>query len=250
VKRLLWIGVIACGGGKPSVAPTEPQPPRTTRVPIEESEPDDGVDVVSTHGHMEPAVVQAGIQPHAGELSECYTSRVGKRGWLGGHVSLHWEIQKDGTVKTVKLAESDLGSWPIEKCLLEIARVAAFGKPVGGDADFTVPLDFFAQGTHKSSAAVWDEDQGLKAVGGQLVKLDDCAKQKGVKGGRPDDVTITLYVGSQGKAQSVGFSSTKTVLDDSWVECAEKAALAWRLPDPRGPVAKLAIRYRSSEGAP
>jgi hypothetical protein len=244
VKRLLWIAVVACGGGKPSGTPAEPQPHRTTRVPIEESEPDDGIEVISSHGHMEPAVVQVGIRPHVDELSDCYTSRLGRRGWLGGKVSLHWDIQKDGTVKAVKLAESDLGAWPIEKCLLEIARAAAFGKPVGGDAEFDVPLEFSPTGSARSPATIWDEDQGLKAVGGQLAKLDDCAKQKGVKGGRPSDVTITLYVGPAGKAQSVGFSSPKTVLDDGWAECAEKAALAWRLPDPRGTVAKLAIRYR------
>ena len=74
--------------------------------------------------------------------------------------------------------------------------------------------------------------------------LDECAKAKGAKGGHPADVTITVYVGPMGKAQSVGFASAKTVLDDIWADCAEKAALAWRLPDPRGTIAKLAIRYR------
>jgi hypothetical protein len=140
----------------------------------------------------------------------------------------------------VKLSESDLGAWEIEKCLLELARVATFDKPIGGDADFTVPLEFSPTGR----TIVWDEDQGLKAVGGQLAKLDVCAKAKGVKGGHPQDVTVTVYVGARGKAQSVGFSSPKTVLDDAWAECAEKAALGWRLPDPRGTVAKLAVRYR------
>jgi hypothetical protein len=168
-------------------------------------------------------------------------SRVGKRRWLGGHVSIHWDIKRDGTISAVKLAESDLGAWSIEKCLLDIARAATFGKPIGGDADFSLPLDFSATG----KSASWDEDQSLKAVGGQLAKLDACAKAKGVKGPAPRDVTITVYVGPQGKAQSVGFASARSVLDDVWAECAEKAALAWRLPDPRGTIAKLAVRYRA-----
>jgi hypothetical protein len=190
---------------------------------------------------MEPAANQIGIEPHKEGLGDCYMTRVGKRGWLGGHVSIHWEIHRDGTITAVKLAESDLGAWPIEKCLLEIARGATFGKPIGGDADFSIPLDFSSKGR----PALWDEDQALKAVGGQLAALDACAKAKGVKGPAPEDVTVTLYVGPQGKAQSVGFASPRSVLDETWAECAEKAALAWRLPDPKGAVAKLAVRYRA-----
>jgi hypothetical protein len=238
VKRWLIGLSLGCGGSdKPVDQPVEPTQ-RTTRVPVEESEPDDGVEVISSRGHMEPAVVEAGIRPHAGELSDCYTTRVGKRRWLGGHVSLHWEIQRDGAVTSVRLAESDLGAWPVEKCLLEVARAATFGKPVGGNADFAIPLDF----TSRGKVELWDEDRTLKAIGGQLAGLDECAKQKGVKGA-PKDVAVTLYVGPQGKAQSVGFASAKSVIDDTWADCAETVALAWRLPDPRGTVGKLAIRY-------
>ncbi len=234
------LGALGCGSSPPpKPAAAEPPPPRSTRTPVED-EPDDGVDIIGSKGHMDPAVVDAALEPHKQDLSACYTTRVGKRRWLGGHVALQWDINKAGVITSVKLSESDLGAWSIEKCLLEIARTASFGKPTGGDADVMVPLDFASKGR----SSVWDEDQGLKAVGGQLAKLDDCAKAKGVKGGPPDDVTVTVYVGPQGKAQSVGFASAKSELDPVWAECAEKAAMAWRLPDPRGTVAKLAVRYR------
>ena len=93
---------------------------------------------------------------------------------------------------------------------------------------------FEGPGTHVTS-------QGLKAVGGQTVKLDACATKKVPA---PSDVTVTLYVGPGGKAQSVGFAG-KTVIDDAWAECAAKAALALRLPDPKGQIAKLAVKYRT-----
>jgi hypothetical protein len=241
---LAIVATAACGGSPKPVPPPEPaiSAKPVTRVPVEDTEPDDGMQVVSAHGHMEPSVVEAGISPHTSELSDCYTSRVGKRRWLGGHVQLHWDIRANGDITAVKLAESDLGAWPVEKCLLEIARNATFGRPVGGDADFVVPLDFATKGTKVGE--MWDEDKALRAVGGQLAKLDNCAKAKGHPA-LPDDVTITVYVGPHGAAQSVGFSSGKTVIADAWAECAEKAALAWRLTDPRGQVAKLAIRYRA-----
>jgi hypothetical protein len=250
----------ACGGSSSPPKQPEPQPLQRTRIPIEEPDedegPQDGVQIQSTKGHMELATIEAGIEPHKQTLMDCYMSRVGKRKWLGGRVSITWDINKGGEITAVKLAESDLGAWPIEKCLLETARAATFGKPVGGDADFSIPLDFSAKGR----LLTWDEDQALRAVGGQLASLDECVnpdaagkktkpKKKNGNGKRvqlPDDVVVTMYVGPGGKAQSVGFSSTKSQIDETWAECAEKLAMGWRLTDPRGVIAKLAIRYRAN----
>ena len=239
MKWLVLFALAACGGSKPPPPPppkAEPPAPVAKRVPIEDSEVEDSsVTVVNAKGHMDKAAVEAGISPHHDELSDCYMKNVKRRRWLGGHVLIHWDIKKDGTVTAVKLmAESDLGAWPIEKCLLEVARSASFDKPIGGDADFSLPLDFSAKG----ASLPWSEDQALRAVGGQLGKLEACDK----KHPRPHEVTITLYVGTHGRAQSVGFSSDATEIDDKWAECATKAVMGWRLPDPKGIVAKLAVR--------
>lgn len=246
---ILVLLLAACGGDKPKAKePESPQvsPKITTRQVVDnDGEPTEGVTIVNGRGRMEQADIEAGLDPHKQELSDCYMSRVGKRKWLGGDVQIHWDISKDGEITAVKLVESDLGAWPIEKCLLDIAKAAKFAPPKGGDADFMVPLSFSAKG----GALAWDEDQGLRAVGGQLVKIDNCMKDKKVAKkvkAPPDDVTITVYVGPRGAAQSVGFASKASVLDEEWAACAEKAALGWRLPDPRGQVAKLAVRYRAN----
>lgn len=246
----------ACGGSA-APPPVKPEPevePRATRVVIEEPDQEEGVTIINARGRMDVAVIETGIAPHTQALTECYTTNLKRRRWLGGHVVLHWDIQKDGVISAVRLAESDLGNWEIERCLLEVARAATFGKPIGGDADFQIPLDFTAKGR----ALTWDADQALRAVGGQVASLDECAdggkghsqanrKANGKAKPRgkvvvPADVTLTLYVGPGGKAQSVGFSGG-SVIDDQWAECAERAALGWRLPDPRGQIAKLAVRY-------
>jgi hypothetical protein len=227
----------ACGGSPPpKPPPPKPEPaPVAKRHIIEDStEPEEGVTIINAHGHMEKEAVEAGLAPHNGELSDCYMKKVGRRRWLGGHVLIHWDIKKDGTVTAIKLmSESDLGAWPIEKCLLDVARSATFDKPIGGDADFSLPLEFSARG----ATLPWTEDQALRAVGGQLAKLDACDKL-----GRAREVMITVYVGPHGKAQSVGFSSDKSEINEKWAECASKAALAWRLPDPKGMIAKLVVR--------
>lgn len=243
-----WCGLglaSGCGGSPPPPRQPEPAPaPRPTRVPIEEDEVEEGVQIVGARGRMDTSAIEAGIAPHKQALSDCYLTNLNRRRWLGGQIVLHWEISKEGEVTSVRLAPIDpsadpatnLGNWTIEKCLLDVARQATFDKPIGGDADFQIPLEFTARGR----IATWTEDQALRAVGGQTVKLDACAKGKVHK---PDGVTITVYVGPSGKAQSVGFAS-KHDIDDAWADCAEKAALAWRLPDPRGVIAKLAITYK------
>lgn len=241
IRGALLLALVAACGGK-STPKSEPPPVVSakpiTRVPVEEPPEEEGVTVLNARGRMEVSAIEAGLAPHSAALSDCYMSKVNRRRWLGGHVVLKWDIKKDGTVTAVKLVESDLGNWPIEKCLLEVARSATFGKPIGGDADFSVPLDFTAKGRLVS----WEEEKGLRAVGGQTVKLDACAKGKVPA---PSDVVVTVYVGPAGKAQSVGFASAKSTIDDAWADCAEKAAMAWRLPDPKGIVAKLAIKYRA-----
>ena len=247
----LAIALGACGGGQqPADRPPVISAVPTTRVVVEDAHeegPEDGVEFASTRGHMEIAVIEAGIAPHKQALSDCYTTNLKKRRWLGGTVIIHWDIAKDGTVTAVRLGETEpgtnLGNWQIEKCILDVARAATFGKPVGGDADFQIPLEFTAKGKLVS----WDADQTLRAVGGQTAKLDACAKPKGrgVKeriDAPKGEVWITVYVGPNGKAQSVGFAGKATIAD-AWADCAEKAALAWRLPDPRGTVAKLSVAY-------
>jgi TonB family protein len=244
-RAVLAVVLVACGGKAPPPPPppvAEAAPAPAKRVVVEKDDDDstDGIKFAHTRGKMDQAAITAGLEPHTQAMTDCYMTKVGRRRWLGGHVVLHWDIKKDGTVTSVRLSESDLGNWDIEKCLLDAAREATFDKPQGGDADFTVPLDFSAKG----NAQIWDEDKSLRAIGGQLARLDTCPDKKAKKHEKPINVTVTLYVGPHGKAQSVGFSSPNTEITDDWMGCAAKEAVAWRLPDPRGQIAKLAIRYK------
>lgn len=262
----------ACGSSAPP--PAKPEPvveKKVTRVPIEDESndevPEEGVTFTKTKGAMTKEAIEAGLAPHTQELSDCYMKKVGKRKFIGGHIVLHWDIKANGTITSVKMAESDLGSREIEQCLVDIAWAATFEKPSGGDADFTVPLDF----SPTRNTQFWDEDKALRAVGGQIAALEDCdnpeKKADKTKGGHkkkapppkkdpdvkperpeprpPSNVVVTLYVGPQGKAQSVGFSSPTSELGQKWTACAEQAAMGWRLPDPRGQIAKLAVRYKA-----
>src|SRR3569623_993150 len=141
MRRVVPLVLFAACGGKPPPPPPPPvahEAPRAQRVIVEtdkDDEPQDGVKFTHTRGKMDQDAIKAGLEPHAQELSDCYMTKVGRRRWLGGHVVLHWDIKRDGTVTSVKLSESDLGNWDIEQCLLEAARRATFAKPQGAEAD-------------------------------------------------------------------------------------------------------------------
>jgi hypothetical protein len=276
MRAVVPLLLVACGGSKPP-APAAPPPPekKVTRIPIEtnEDEPEDGVTFTNKKGTISKEKIDAGLAPHQQAMMDCYTTKVGKRRFLGGEVRLLWELKADGSIKTVKL-DSNLGAWDVEKCLLDIAWSASFDKPTGADAEFEIPLNFSAT----RSTAIWDEDEALRAVGGQLALLDECPngdplhKKAPVKKGAkkapkkappkapkgdvevkpdrpeprpPSNVTITMYIGPQGKAQSIGFSSPTSELGPKWATCAAAVAASWRLPDPKGQIAKLAIRYKA-----
>ena len=198
--------------------------------------------LTSTHGTMDPALIEKAMAGHTAALADCYTERVGTRRWLGGEVKLHWRIDGNGALTSVALGDGDLGAWPIEKCMLDIARTITFPKPKGGQTEFTVPLQFSAKG----KAVVWDADRSLAAIGGQTKKLEECRKLAQLPATSSGDATttiaITMYVGPGGKAHSVGFATTAGLPPaDDWFDCVEKIAMGWRLPDPRGQYSKLAI---------
>jgi hypothetical protein len=237
------VPVVAACGGKPTPAPIIATPPPGAG----DGEPDapppedeDGVEIVSTRGKIDPDAVTRAIQPHAAALEACYADHVGRRRWLGGGIELRWDVGADGAMAQVRLIRSDLGAWTIEKCVLDIARQLSFGKPRGGKAHVSAPVEF----SLGSGAVAWSEDQAVRAVGGKFKELGECAKK--AETADPTNVTVTIYVGTRGKVQSVGFASPSG-FDDAWADCAQGRAMAWALTDPRGKVAKLSFVYNPAE---
>lgn len=250
----LW----SCGGAKPATNDPSSSGYRTRTTRAED--PDDGVSLSTSRGVLEPEQIRATVEPHSEEFSSCYISRVGDRRWLGGKVQLEWQLDGGGGVQSVHVNENDLGAWPVEKCVLAAARRLKFPPPRGGATDFTVPLEFSATG----SAAVWDEAKSAAALAPHLGKLAACAEPpegNAPAAGGPDaapseptaptEVTIALYLGSQGQVLSAGFAVEEpTGFSERWAECAYAAALTWKLAEPRVPVAKLTVRYTPPPAAP
>jgi TonB family protein len=238
-----------CGGSEraePRSPATSGDEPRTVRRVVDEDSDDgggeDGFTVEGTVGHLDPDDIRHGLEPHNGALSRCYEARGKKLKFVDGKVDLKFKVAPDGTVRWVQMADSSLGAWAVERCLLEIARGATFAKPRGGkDAEFSVPIDF----ADPRARATWlTEEEGEAQVRSRVDELSACAAAAGVAD--PRGVWVTLYVGPRGKVKSAGFATRGDgPLEDAWVDCAEDRVLTWKLGDPRGRIVKLGFQYNA-----
>src|SRR5690606_35101554 len=205
----------------------------------DESHHEDGFEVSGTQGHLDPHDIQRALEPYSGDMASCYESRVRKRRYLEGKVELRFNVSREGQTRWVQMLDSSLGAWPVEKCLLDIARSVEFDPPRGrGDATFSVPLEF----NSGRQRALWlSEEQAEAEVAAEKERLVACAEELGEA--EPADVWVTLYVGRRGKVQSVGFANRgEQPVSDTWAACAEQKVMAWQLTDPRGTIHKLGFR--------
>lgn len=238
--RARWLSLAllaACGGGAPDS--TEPGESRAGggANPVdgaddgEDSEPDD-IEVQGTKGTFQPGQIETSIEPHGDDFAACYQSFSRKTKYVGGKLELKYVVGKDASLRHVQVAQSNLGSWTVEKCILGVARQVTFPAPKGGDAEFTVPLDF----TSPRSPEWWEESRAETEVGDVKGQLAEC--------GDADAVQVTLYVGPRGKVTSVGFASAAaTPLGDDWATCAEAKIKGWVMTDPKGKIAKMSFSY-------
>jgi TonB family protein len=249
----LVLGLVACGGSEKKVespADDEPEIVQDDEAPTrhhssvpemgDDDDDDDGegMAISGLKGHLDPYDIQNGVKPHSTALARCFEGVAKKEHYLGGEVVLSFTVARDGSVKSVQASRSSVGSWQVENCLLTESQSMSFKKPKGGEADFTLPLDFDA----RRPANWWPEEKAEEEVANRPAELRDCRKEAGVKD--PQNVWVTLYLGNRGVVKSVGFASPhKRGIDPLWAECAVGKITAWTLNDPRGKVAKLGFRY-------
>jgi TonB family protein len=236
-----------CGGGNKKAAeePVAERPP--TRVPIsdgdeEDDEEHEDVEVEGLLGRLDQNDIQPVVEKSWDAVQRCYSSAAGKLRYVGGQVELKFRVNRDGTVKHVHVARGVLGAWPVEKCVLELARAMVFPKPRGGEAVFTFPIEFPARGR-----AIAMEDVRVRGeVEPHLEELAECREiEEDEPAPRPDRIDLTLYVGRGGVVTSAGFSADgEAPIPIGWADCVYEQVVTWKLTDPRGSVWKATTSVR------
>jgi hypothetical protein len=237
---ILLATLVACGGGAKHAEEPKPEPERT-RVPLaseDDEEPDD-VQVEGLMGHIDRSDIQPVIERSWDRVQNCYTGGIGKKRYVGGLMELKFRVARDGTVKHVHVARGTLGSWPVEKCILELARAMSFPKPKGGEAEFSFPIDFPSRGR----TIAMDDARATTELPPKLVNLSKCSED--AEEPIPGRIDVTLYIGPGGKVTSAGFATDGADdIPDAWGDCAHAEATTWKLTDPRGTVWKATATWQ------
>src|SRR5262245_54036781 len=96
--------------------------------------------VDGTLGRLDEAVVQRAVADAESAIEWCLRHPAGGLDYIGGRGVVAARVSRDGHVNHAQVVDGDLGAWPVEKCLVDLARKLSFGKPQGGEAEVRIPL--------------------------------------------------------------------------------------------------------------
>lgn len=162
-------------------------------------------------GVMDTDDVEATIQEHFDDVRGCY-ARAGKaQKYAEGKVLLRFMVAGDGTTEDVRVLESTLGNYEVERCLVEVGRHIHFHAPNGNKpTTFEYPVEFRSS----TGAEVLDVD-GPKVEHAWATLLPQLAACGAVADGQ---VNAIVWVEPNGVAGSVGLA-TEAAVDEEAGDC-------------------------------
>jgi len=122
----------------------------------------------------------------------CFERQLRKEPYLGGTIKLTFRVDRKGKVKELYMAESDLGSLAVERCVLAELVQAAFPPPRGGESEFSFPLSF--------SGHVEPQWWSPRKVERKLRRVKRGKEPPQL----PPGLSLTFYVNRGGRVVSVG----------------------------------------------
>ena len=172
-------------------------------------------------GVVETSEVENAIAGHFDDMKACYRQAGKAQRYAGGRVLLRFIINANGKTDDVLVAESDLGNYRVERCLVHVGRSIAFKAPDGHKATtFDYPLEFRASGR----PPVLNLD-GLKVehdVSLQLHQLRTCGRRAS------GPVAAIFYIEPGGLVGSVGLAGGAP-LDEDTGDCIVHAIRRWHM---------------------
>ncbi len=214
----------ACGGDKGArrtpggpqfvIKNKKPAPPKN-------DDPYRSMTVQNEVGVMDTDDVEATIQEHFDEVRGCY-ARAGKaQKYAGGKVLLRFMVSGDGTTEDVRVLESTLGNYQVERCLVDVGKRIHFHAPNGNKpTTFEYPVEFRSS----SRADVLDID-GPKVAHDLAHLLPQLAACGVVADGQ---VNAIVWVEPNGQPGSVGLA-TAAAVDENAGGCVVQTIRAFRM---------------------
>jgi hypothetical protein len=183
-------------------------------------------------GYLDEGSVDAAMAPHLPAMIGCFERAGNARRYLSGQVVLKIFARSNGSVSDVQVIRNELGSYPVESCLIAVGRRMVFPPPEGGrGTDFEYSLAFRSTG----ELSVMNGDSGDVAT---HVASDCDLSSCGSLG--PERVDAIAYVEPAGNIGSVGFVS-RGPINATAAACAEAQITKLRVSDYHSDVVLRAV---------
>jgi TonB family protein len=225
--RLALLSLIAlgpaCGSDKAARTEGGPQFVIKNKKPAapKAEDPYKAMTVENEAGVMDTDDVEATIQEHFDEVRGCY-ARAGKaQKYAGGKVLLRFMVSGDGTTEDVRVLESTLGNYEVERCLVDVGRRIHFHAPNGNKpTTFEYPVEF--RSGNRADVLEIDGPKVQHDLANLLPQLAACGS---VADGQ---VNAIVWVEPNGVAGSVGLA-TDAAVDEDAGDCVVQTIRAYRM---------------------
>jgi hypothetical protein len=214
--------------------------PGSVRLPGSESE--DGMALEQAKGALDQRDVDKVLDRQVQSLTPCYEQAGAAQRYAGGDVKLRFFVTSRGEVSNVLVTASDVGNYPVERCLVTEGRKLKFPPPQGGRAtDFEYSLRFQASGGVR--VVEWSETALARDVAQLSHHLTPCGSLG------PTPVRAVVYIQPGGAVGSVGLACGGP-MDTEASACAVEQIRKWRLHDDSKHIVRASFMVSAVTSAP
>lgn len=195
---------------------------------------DDGVEMMQEFGGMSEDKVTKAFKRVQKDLVACLGVEGPSSEYLGGQVAFLVTVDRSGRTLAAQMERSDLGSYSVERCMLDILAKNHWPKPVGGHKGLA------RSGMEYDSGAVRPPVQWeVSDIESTLTSSKNAEILAACGGGGPFE--ITAYVATSGKVLSAGIAHTDYD-GEKTAACLVAAVEEMRFPSPGSWPAKISFQ--------
>ena len=219
---LVWL--VGCGPSTP--ASTEPSADPNAGAHHSDGP---GLAMDAEVGGMNQDEVDSAFKHGMPKFDHCLQDGASRVSFLSGALKFFVKVDKAGKPIEARISESTVGDATTESCMLEVVKGLPFPSPQGGRTG-TIDKDFSLPDPEGRPAVAWSESDVGKHLHDAKQILASCKKS--------GTLTATLYVGPDGKVETLGYAGSGSEDADS---CATAKLKSIKFNSPGSFAAKVSI---------
>lgn len=167
-----------------------------------------------------------------GSIQDCFTKGAQRIEFLGGAISFHVVVGRQGNVENIYASQSTLGDRETERCMFGVLRGADWPKPVGGLIGVAQNgFEFDMSGDVRPPVEIDDFDA-------DAVLADLRSEIRGCKHGSSEPFTATVYIDTNGAPISAGIAAPDKTAESA-SDCLVDVLKGAKFPSPGSWPAKV-----------